>query len=135
MSEMRYDVLTDDHIIFNPGRAGKPRNMDEIGLEELLKHLSLCRYITRDRELKKLEEAVKQQLESLESTTGHGQAETRNRIKHEIIYKIQNRKIDCHEIKAKMDKNKVREPDKKLSKIREEMVQNLVFMSLNKKQK
>ena len=52
MSEMRYDVLTDDHIIFNPGRAGKPRNMDEISLEELLKHLSSCRYITRDNGIK-----------------------------------------------------------------------------------
>src|SRR3989339_410946 len=52
MSEMRYDVLTDDHIIFNPGRAGKPINTDEISQEELLKHLSLCRYIVDDDRIK-----------------------------------------------------------------------------------
>lgn len=57
MSEMRYDVLTDDHIIFNPGRAGKPKNMDEINFEELLKHILLCGHIIGDGGLK-LEDCV-----------------------------------------------------------------------------
>ncbi len=42
MTEIRFDELTNEHVICNPGRAGRPKNNKDISLLELKSHIALC---------------------------------------------------------------------------------------------
>lgn len=42
MAEIRFDELTNEHVICNPGRASRPKNNKDVSFLELKNHLELC---------------------------------------------------------------------------------------------